>query len=63
VDIVVLSQAPAETKALMAEAYADLRRDAGLDEPPAPDDAATADTDHHPSAASRRGVPDQESTP
>jgi chemotaxis protein MotB len=63
VDIVVLSQAPAETKALMAEAYADLRRDAGLDEPPATGDAATADTDHHPSAASRRGAPDQESTP
>lgn len=32
VDIVVLSQAPAETRALMGQAYADVRRQAGLDE-------------------------------
>ena len=67
VDIVVLSQAPAETRALMAEAYAAVREKAGLDDPPAPDpgapgDSDTAGTDDHPSAASRRGAPDQERT-
>ncbi|HWJ66552.1 MAG TPA: flagellar motor protein MotB [Nocardioides sp.] len=35
VDIVVLSQEPAETRALMGEAYEELRREAGLDEAPA----------------------------
>ncbi|WP_435768379.1 OmpA/MotB family protein [Nocardioides sp. SYSU DS0651] len=44
VDIVVLSQAPAETRALMAEAYAEVRRKAGLDDPPAPSAAVRGDT-------------------
>lgn len=34
VDIIVLTQVPAETQALMSEAYEDVRRQAGLDEPP-----------------------------
>ncbi|KRC52625.1 MULTISPECIES: flagellar motor protein MotB [unclassified Nocardioides] len=33
VDIVVLSQAPAETRALMGDAYDEVRREAGLDDP------------------------------
>jgi chemotaxis protein MotB len=33
VDIVVLSQAPAETRALMSDAYDEVRREAGLDDP------------------------------
>ncbi|QSR25023.1 flagellar motor protein MotB [Nocardioides aromaticivorans] len=33
VDIVVLSQAPAETRALMSDAYDEIRREAGLDDP------------------------------
>ncbi|WP_436698109.1 flagellar motor protein MotB [Nocardioides sp. BYT-33-1] len=34
VDILVLSQQPAETRALLGEAYAELRREAGLDDLP-----------------------------
>lgn len=45
VDIVVLSQAPAETRALMGEAYDEVRREAGLDDP--------ATTDERPTAAAR----------
>lgn len=54
VDIVVLSQAPAETRALMDDAYADVRRQAGLDEPGSSADVPTPDphaTDPHASAA------------
>lgn len=43
VDIVVLSQAPAETRALMDDAYADVRRQAGLDEPGTPADVPSTD--------------------
>ncbi|MFC7505669.1 OmpA/MotB family protein [Nocardioides sp. CPCC 206347] len=74
VDILVLSQAPAETRALMGEAYADLRREAGLvddeDAPPPPgtdhstghstDDST--DTDH-PTASGRPGSTRQEELP
>ncbi|WP_182379530.1 flagellar motor protein MotB [Nocardioides sp. WS12] len=68
VDILVLSQAPAETRALMGEAYADLRREAGLvddeDAPPPPaSDTPTTDTDHHPTASGRPGSTRQEELP
>lgn len=55
VDIVVLSQAPAETRALMDDAYDEVRRQAGLDDPgtgpaaPTP----TSPSDPHASAAGR----------
>jgi chemotaxis protein MotB len=56
VDIVVLSQSPAETRALMGEAFEEVRRHAGLDEPPVAQPAqpgAAGTTTDHPSAASR----------
>ncbi len=45
VDIIVLSQAPAETRALMGEAYDELRREAGLEplSPDAPDAPGSPD--------------------
>lgn len=52
VDILVLSQQPAETRALMGEAYAELRREAGLDGLPV--DPAGDGTGSEPAAA---GVP------
>ena len=55
VDIIVLSQAPAETRALMDEAYAEVRRRAGLDEQPAPGPPPPDDTSDEeiPTAAGR----------
>ena len=46
VDILVLSQEPAETRALMGEAYDELRREAGLDDPAGGTAEDTSDTDH-----------------
>ncbi|KRA31148.1 MULTISPECIES: flagellar motor protein MotB [unclassified Nocardioides] len=68
VDILVLSDAPAETRALMGEAYADLRREAGLvddeDPPPAPGGTDnTPDTDNHATASGRPSSTRQEEVP
>ncbi len=52
VDVIVLSQTPGETRALMGEAYDELRRQAGLDEDELPE--LTSDTDD-PSGASAAG--------
>ncbi|MBM0124197.1 OmpA/MotB family protein [Pimelobacter simplex] len=49
VDILVLSQQPAETRALMGEAYAELRREAGLEG--LPTDPAGDGTSDQPAAA------------
>lgn len=62
VDIVVLSQQPAETRALMGDAYEDVRRQAGLDEGPSATGRDAPVTTDHPTAAGRPG-PDQEKTP
>lgn len=53
VDIVVLSQQPAETRALMGDAYAEVRRQAGLDESPTARGGAEPATTDHPTAAGR----------
>lgn len=61
VDIIVLSQQPAETRALMGEAYDEVRRQAGLDEAPAAQGAPPGSaTNDHPTAAGR---PHQEKSP
>lgn len=61
VDIVVLSQEPAETRALMGEAYEELRREAGLDELPSASSPGTGDTDR--AAAAGRPAPIEEKQP
>lgn len=53
VDVVVLSPAPAETRALMGEAYDELRRRAGLDGPSTDRTGTTGSTDPHATAAGR----------
>lgn len=64
VDIVVLSQAPAETRALMGSIYAEARRGAGLPAAPAsPGGTSAAGAATHPSAASRPGTPDHQELP
>ncbi len=62
VDVVVLSQAPAETRALMDDAYDEVRRQAGLDDadhPPAAK-SRTTDSDPHATAAGRPGTSREE---
>ena len=54
VDIVVLSQAPAETRALMSDAYEEVRREAGLDDP----DVGAAGGHGSASGAAAAGRPD-----
>lgn len=56
VDIVVLSQQPAETRALMGDAYDEVRRQAGLDEGPTALGRTAPATTDHPAAASRPGT-------
>ncbi|GAA4810496.1 flagellar motor protein MotB [Nocardioides caeni] len=59
VDIIVLSQVPAETRALMTEAYEDVRREAGLDEPPTASSANVPGTDDELPTASGEHRPDR----
>ncbi|MCX6400729.1 MAG: OmpA family protein [Propionibacteriales bacterium] len=56
VDIVVLSQEPAETRALMGDAYDEVRRQAGLDELPRASGRVGPVTTDHPTAAGRPGT-------